>query len=94
MTRFVEAWDVNGARVLVPETWIKRWPDKFTRERPAARGGVDARPADLRGFAEPETHTETFIPARKKRKSTPAVAEPAERSGTDETPAGDVPEEE
>jgi len=92
MTRFVEAWDENGARVLVPETWIKRWPEKFTRERPIAHGG--AQPADLRGFAEPETHPEAFIPACKKRKSTPAVAEPAERSGTNETPAGDVPEEE
>lgn len=63
MTRFVQARDVNGTTVTVPETWVTRFPDRFTT-------------------------------VRKKRKSTPAVAEPAERSETDETPAGDVPEEE
>lgn len=26
---FVEAWDVNGATVTVPEAWVRRWPDRF-----------------------------------------------------------------
>lgn len=61
---FVDARDVNGATVTVPETWVRRWPDRF-------------KPVKQR-----------------KKTSTPAVAEPAERPETDETPAGDVPEEE
>ena len=62
MTKFVQARDVNGTTVTIPETWALRFPDRFTT-------------------------------ARKTKTSTPAVAKKGNRPA-DETPAGDVPEEE